>query len=136
MGLGNRRILTDHAQTSPRTLLLCLLPPPSRLLRRHAGCRAQWLAPYECPFLIYSCSFPRSRLLFAHPQENPFSKGKIADFTHHRRPSSSPHSTHTLPPRAAALTVPYHHKYSSSCIPTIPPALSVDRAQSAVFMEF
>lgn len=40
------RILTDHAQTSlpPRRLLLCLLPP-SRLLRRHAGCRAQWLPP-------------------------------------------------------------------------------------------
>lgn len=120
---------------SPDTVTFVYLPP-IRLLRRHAGCRAQWLALYECPLLTYSCSFPRNRLLFAHLQKNPFSKGKIIDFPSSSSSSSSPLSTRTFPARAAALSVSNHHKYCGSCVPTIPPALSVDRAQSSMFMEF
>ena len=114
-------ILTHHAQPSlpPRRLLLCLLPPT-----------------IECPLLlIYSCSFPRSRLLFAHPHENPFSSDRIIDFTHHHRHRHH-HHHHLL----ILLTLLQFHiviiSIPAPASPTIPPALSVDPPQPAVCMEF
>jgi hypothetical protein len=106
---------------SPETVTLFTssepTPPSSRWMQSPMAAPL----PSECPLLIYSCSFPRSRLLFAHPQGTPLSKDRIIGFTHHHHHR---HHHHLL----ILLTTLYQlhsiiRSIPAPASPTIPPRL-------------